>query len=236
MDINTLCQNLSLSDEEDEFVCCDLGDKARLVGEQKVANSLIDKVLSTKKVNREGFIGAINFMWRTKAPWTVETVGDNIFVFHFGAQEDRRRVIAGGPWKFQELLIVLEIPEGLGDHSNMKFDKVPFWIQIHNLPLMCLNSEAGLSLGSQIGVVEKVDPGATGDCIGKYLRVRVKVDISKPLKRGLKVKVQEGVVVIAGLRYERLPDLCYNCGILGHPILECGVKMKGDGACHKYSE
>ncbi|XP_050222146.1 uncharacterized protein LOC126672240 [Mercurialis annua] len=235
MDIASLCESLSLSDDED-LVVCDLGEKARNVGESKIAHSLVGKVLSTKKVNREGFISAANYLWRTLKPMVVESVGENMFVVHFESLEDRRRIMGGGPWRFQELLIVLEAPTGLGNYSTMKFDKTSFWVQIHNLPLMGMTREAGLSLGAQIGEVEEVDPGATGDCLGKYLRVRVKMDITKPLKRGLKVKLEaEGAPTVIMLKYERLPDLCMKCGIIGHPILECSIPGKEDGM-YKYNE
>ncbi|XP_050222721.1 uncharacterized protein LOC126672813 [Mercurialis annua] len=222
MELASLCQSLTLSDDEEDVVACDLGEIARDAGEKKVANSLIGKIMSTKRVNREGFIQTVSYLWRTKEPLTVEAVGMNLFVFHFGAQEDRRRVLAGGPWNYLEKLIVLEVPTGLGDYNSMAFDQASFWVQIHNLPLMCLSKEAGRSLGANLGLVEEVDPGASGDCTGRYIRVRVKMNITKPLKRGLKVKVDDkGNTVMAVLWYERLPDLCYQCGIIGHPLLEC---------------
>ncbi|XP_050229355.1 uncharacterized protein LOC126678502 [Mercurialis annua] len=230
MDLPALCQSLSLSDEED-VVVCDLGAAAREVGEKKIATSLFGKVLSTKRVSRDGFISTIKYVWKTKDPLVIETVGSNLFIFHFGSEADRRRVLMGGPWNYQEYLLVLEAPTGIGDITEAKFNLVPFWIQIHQLPLMCLNKEAGLSLGKQIGEVEEVDHGASGDCLGKYIRVRVKVDVTKPLKRGLKVRVDSaGSIITAVLRYERLPELCYRCGTLGHPILECPINADG-GQC-----
>ncbi|XP_050229503.1 uncharacterized protein LOC126678651 [Mercurialis annua] len=236
MDILSLCESLSLSDDED-IVVCNLGDEARLVGEQKVALSLVGKILTTKRVNREGIINTVNFLWRTKKPLVVEVIGINIFVVHFESQEDKRRVLAGGPWNYQEQIIVLEIPRGTGDYAEMKFDTIPFWIQIHGLPLICLNKEAGRSLGSQIGVVEEVDLGASGDCLGKYLRVKIKVNITKPLKRGLKVQVdKDSKMVVTALRYERLPELCYNCGILGHPLVECGKTQGSEPSNLRYND
>ncbi|PON88848.1 hypothetical protein TorRG33x02_153630 [Trema orientale] len=36
-------------------------------------------------------------------------------------------------------------------------------------------------LGSAIKIGEEIDVGATGDCLGNFIRVRVQVDIAKPL-------------------------------------------------------
>ena len=38
-------------------------------------------------------------------------------------------------------------------------------------------------LGSMIGVVKEIDDGGTGDCAGKYIRVRVVVNVDQPLRR-----------------------------------------------------
>ncbi|KAL5818494.1 hypothetical protein ACOSQ4_022336 [Xanthoceras sorbifolium] len=44
-----------------------------------------------------------------------------------------------------------------------------------------MTRDIGLLLGRQIGAVCDIDVGASGDCMGKYIRVRVKVDMTKPL-------------------------------------------------------
>ncbi|KAL5808492.1 hypothetical protein ACOSQ3_029183 [Xanthoceras sorbifolium] len=49
-----------------------------------------------------------------------------------------------------------------------------------------MNKDIGLVLGEHVGSVKEIDLGASGNCMGKFLYVRVCIDISKPLKRGLK--------------------------------------------------
>lgn len=44
--------------------------------------------------------------------------------------------------------------------------------------------EIGVDLGKRIGKVKEIDLGDAGDCLGKYIWVRVEVDVSKPLERG----------------------------------------------------
>ncbi|KAL5852219.1 hypothetical protein ACOSQ3_007337 [Xanthoceras sorbifolium] len=73
-----------------------------------------------------------------------------------------------------------------------------------------------------IGEVREIDTGASGDCLGKYIRVRVVLDISKPLQRFLKVNMgNPGKDVIMLLRYERLPEYCFGYGFIGHYMREC---------------
>ncbi|KAL5757093.1 hypothetical protein ACOSQ2_021839 [Xanthoceras sorbifolium] len=144
------------------------------------------------------------------------------FVFYFTNAMDRKRVLEGGPWNFDNALLVLEIPTGFGDLTDMEFRWTPIWIQIHNIPLICMTKQIGFQLGQHIGTVKEIDVGSSGDYFGKFLRIRVCVDIQKPLHKALRVKLdgvnKEKTLL---LKYERLPEHCYLCGMLGHSFREC---------------
>ncbi|KAK2657081.1 hypothetical protein Ddye_010133 [Dipteronia dyeriana] len=54
------------------------------------------------------------------------------------------------------------------------------------------------------------------------MRVKVQIDITKPLKRWLRLKLDKSDDIVAvGLKYERLPEFCYACGKIGYGIKEC---------------
>ncbi|KAK2659996.1 hypothetical protein Ddye_006529 [Dipteronia dyeriana] len=128
--------------------------------------------------------------------------------------EDKQKIIFGGPWSINDTLIVLEELKGKGDIPRMQFKKVKFWIQIHNAPLVCLSKDIGRFLRSTIGEVVDIDEGDSGPYLVKFLRVWVIVDIDKPLRRCMTVDVlRDGVELVLLLKYERLPDFCYRCGI-----------------------
>ncbi|KAH7572176.1 hypothetical protein JRO89_XS04G0215500 [Xanthoceras sorbifolium] len=121
-----------------------------------------------------------------------------------------------------------EIPSGYGDFSEMKFCWSDFWIQIHNASLVCMTKSVGLLLEQQIGKVKDIDVGASRDYLGKFLRIRVSVDVSKALKRILRIKMdgmrEEKTLLI---KYERLPEYCFECGHLGHSYRECPAVFRG---------
>ena len=49
-----------------------------------------------------------------------------------------------------------------------------------------------------------------GDSMGDgFVRVRVKVDISKPLCRGCVISLENGKEIWVSFKYERLSNLCY---------------------------
>uniref|UniRef100_A0A803MDE5 CCHC-type domain-containing protein n=1 Tax=Chenopodium quinoa TaxID=63459 RepID=A0A803MDE5_CHEQI len=61
------------------------------------------------------------------------------------------------------------------------------------------------------------------------MRVKVQVNIAKPLRRGMKVAVESGCTKWIGFKYERLGDFCYYCGQIGHTDKDCEEKEGGVG-------
>ncbi|TXG72737.1 hypothetical protein EZV62_001316 [Acer yangbiense] len=220
-DLSKLCESLSLSGDNDILETKIKGDVKR-TSDRKVAHSLVGKILTTKPINREAFISWIPKLWRTSEPFEINAMGRNIFVLRFRNSEDKRRVLSGGPWCFNDSIIALEEPKGMGKFQDLEFCRVSFRVQLHNLPLLCMNQEAGLALGRMLERVEEIDLGYLGDYLDKFLRIHVNIDISQPLKRALKVGVEDSdEIATIVVHYECLPELCFHYGILGHPLQEC---------------
>ncbi|KAL5799029.1 hypothetical protein ACOSQ2_003849 [Xanthoceras sorbifolium] len=177
------CASLSLTDKDGPVAKIDAN--LQEAGRVKLSLSLVGKILANRDVNRDAFKSLIPLIWRTKKGVVVE-----------------KRVLEGGPWSFDKNLLILKEADGYSCMTDQGFRFVPFWIQIYNLHLLCLNKESALFLGNQIG---------------KFLRVRILLDVSKPLKRGLRVNLsvnlENSTVLIC---YERLPNFCHYCGRLGH--------------------
>ncbi|KAL5823176.1 hypothetical protein ACOSQ4_021076 [Xanthoceras sorbifolium] len=220
-EIASRCASLSLQTDamEPRIV---LETPLKVAGERKLALCLVGKILTTKLINREAFRAIIPKIWRTTQTFIIENVKENVFVFQFQNQVDKRRVLMGGPWSFDKCLIVLEEPLGDCKFLEMGFTTVQFWIQLHNVPLVCMTKEIGWALGNKLGRVLDIDAGATGDCLGRFLRVRVTIDVTKPLNRFLRVCLSEGDPdTVLLLRYERLTEFCFQCGVVGHVVREC---------------
>ncbi|KAL5789589.1 hypothetical protein ACOSQ2_004477 [Xanthoceras sorbifolium] len=169
------CAKLSLSDDDGPIAKVDEGLKAE--GIQRLSLSLVGKIISNREVNREAFRNTIASIWLTKSEVEVESIGVNLFVFRFGCSWDRKCVLERDPWSFDKNLLVLKEAVGIGRILEVDFSLAPLWVQIYNLPLACMNRNMGLFLGGLIGVVQEIDGGDSGDCLGKFLRVRVLINV-----------------------------------------------------------
>lgn len=53
------------------------------------------------------------------------------------------------------------------------------------------------------------------------MRIRVSMDVRKPLKRMMKLKKAGGEWIWIDFKYERLNIFCFTCGLLRHTAQQC---------------
>ena len=175
------CQAIVLKEEKEDTIT--VMGKMREAGEEIAANCLVGKILLTRGVNREGLRAAMQQAWRTVKEVKIESMGENTFLFKFASEGEKKRVLMGGPWHFDRALLVLSELTGIGDIKEQSFTHTSFWVQIHNIPIMCMVREIIQKLGEKIGEVEEIETDATGECIGQFARIRISINITQPPKK-----------------------------------------------------
>lgn len=107
-----------------------------------------------------------------------------------------------------------------------------------------MDKETGVLLGEEIGEFIDVDVDDNDQAAGEYLRIKVRIDITKPLMRSTSLILEneeenaseDENLEIEGenenktgksisFKYEFLPDFCYTCGIIGHNYRVCYIKL-----------
>jgi hypothetical protein len=67
-----------------------------------------------------------------------------------------------------------------------------------------------------------IDNFSHGDLCDKYIRARVHMPIDRPIRRWIPIidGIEDEEVVVS-LHYERLPNFCFFCGLIGHKDTDC---------------
>lgn len=215
------CDNLSLSAWE--------GKKVVLSKAKRVSDCVLAAKFFTRRVvNMEAVGRTFRPIWHTKESFHITNVGNNILLFTFDLETDGERDLIGEPWSYDRHLVVLQRIDGSTPISEIGFRQCNFWIQIHDIPFKYMTPETALEIGKSIGHVSI--PQDTSEMKGgTFLRVRVTVDISRPLCRGRKVAFDDKMEGWVSFQYERLPNLCFWCGLLLHGDKDCEIWLKSKG-------
>ncbi|OMO61133.1 hypothetical protein COLO4_33544 [Corchorus olitorius] len=163
-------------------------------GREDTRFGLIGKIISDRVLNRRGVMNVMQSIWPAKA--LLKTVMGHCLCL--------RR------WDLS--LAVREI----------KFEEVSFWAQVHNLPLELMTCNNARRIGISLGrVIEVEDPNWLRGFGRSFLRIKIVVNVSKPLIGKFKTSRGSGDFITAEVKYEKLGDFCYQCGMLGHSEKNC---------------
>ena len=179
------------------------------------------KVLAHRSIQLEALWKNLRMIWKPNKGGQITEIDDELYLVEFGDGRDRKKIMDMSPWSYEKQLVLLKGFEGEQVPKDISIKQSPFWVQIHNLPLMSRTCEMGWAIGSTLGEVMSVDVVDFGVQWRKYLLVRVKIDVTKKLVKGKKVKIEGGKQRWISFRYERLPNFCYRCGLLNHGLREC---------------
>ncbi|KAL0456241.1 UNVERIFIED_CONTAM: hypothetical protein Slati_0963300 [Sesamum latifolium] len=73
---------------------------------------------------------------------------------------------------------------------------------------------------------KEVDLDKNGEVCGSFVCTRVALDITKLLKRALKIRTVLGDEQLVSFTYERLPNFCYFFGCLGYLSRQCDLQFR----------
>jgi hypothetical protein len=187
----------------------------------------VGKLLAVKPAVADAIANALGPVWCPVRGIECKELGDNFFLFTFHQSGGRKKAVDSGPWMFDKDLIVLEDFDPSKTIDQYEFNTVPVWVRIYKLPLGMMKKETGEIFGERIGDFMEMDGVEDGMAFGKCLRVKVRMNINKPLMRGTLVEVDEhGRTIWCNFEYEFLPNFCFICGFLGHIDKKCDVKLK----------
>ena len=188
---------------------------------------LAGRFFTKRTLNVDSIACTFKPLWKSVGELKIRDIGDNILLFEFEDNLDLERVLEYEPWTFDKHIVIFERVSTVEEIPSLEFLRAIFWVQFHNIPKKSLNPVISEVVGNSIGkVIEVADPEDDGNR-GEFLRVRISIDISKPLPRCRKLWYEGKQIGWVGLKYERLPNFCYWCGRLSHVERDCELWIRG---------
>ncbi|XP_023880219.1 uncharacterized protein LOC111992570 [Quercus suber] len=231
-------ENMRLTANEEDVIA--IPDEERKAKIESCTLSLIGKFLTCKPFNKKAAKNTIWRAWGLEKELQIVDVGSNLFQFKFQIEFDLERIFKGGLWTFDNQLLMLKRWQKGMNASNAKIDHASLWVQIWRVLFDMSSPQVAALVGSKLGVLEEVEKRSRQDDQNYFMRVRVGLPISKPLRRGAYLAGWEGERVWVTFKYERLPLFCHFCGFLGHDIRHCvgyfTAKKREDSVQLQYGE
>ena len=207
--INNL-EKMTLTTEEEEVIA--VSDEGRKEEIESCAQSLIGKFLTCKPFNKRAAMSTLKRSWGLEESIQIMEVGTNLFQFKFNAEYDLERVLRSGPWTFDNQVLLLRRWQRGMTAANVRFESVSLWVQIWGAPFDMVSPKVATEIGSRLGVVEEVEKRRRQDSQSLFMRVKVALPISKPIRRGGFLAGSDGQRTWVTFKYERLPLFCHWCG------------------------
>ncbi|KAK6154906.1 hypothetical protein DH2020_009154 [Rehmannia glutinosa] len=218
--LSSIYAKLSLNDEEKIEISADSLSLEDFDG----SNFLVGRVLVPWIINFDSISSMFKRLWNPRHGLSCKPLGDNTVLFMFKNAVDMKKVLNGSPWLFDKSLLALTEADASQIGSNIEVTTCQFWVQIHDLPIGLMNRVFAKTSGDTIGKFLEVDVDSDGCSFGRFLRIRVEMDITKPLRRVVKTSFR-GTEFVLPIKYERLPNFCYFCGVIGHGEKDCDARI-----------
>ncbi|KAL0320553.1 UNVERIFIED_CONTAM: hypothetical protein Sradi_5316800 [Sesamum radiatum] len=119
---------------------------------------------------------------------SVRLLEDNQFLISFNHVVDRDRVLNGDPWFIDKNFIILQKVSVQENPKDVELNWSSFHIFIHGLPIRMMMKEVAEYIRNRLSVFLNFDHAQTQFQWGVKIRIRVSLDICKPLIRALHIR------------------------------------------------
>lgn len=228
-------ENLNLMDEDEAVTLNMPGNSAP---DMNIQLSLIGSFASDKPVCSHIMKERLTSVWRPGRGVTIKELNEGRFLFQFNHKLDLERIIKGGPWFFDNYMLLLERIKPRVPLMNIPLQHIDMWVQAFNLPVGFMTEMIGKHLGNYIGEFLEYDDNNNTGFWRMYMRIKVWIDVTKPLKKERKVRLAGGGWNVVQFKYERLGVFCYLCGIISHIERFCNqiFEMEEDNGERNWGE
>ncbi|XP_074375304.1 uncharacterized protein LOC141717092 [Apium graveolens] len=210
--------DLDIEEEENESFVLE-GDSEEEVNRYDLC--LVGRFLTGKTINARAMKSKMADIWRPTMGITINEIDQGIFLFQFYHKEDLQWVMGGGSWTFDNAMLLLEMVVVGEEPLKVQLWFLNIWIQIFDLPMGFMTEAVGKQLRNFFGEFLQYDIKNNTSIWREFMRIRIRLDVRKPLKRRKKIDKKDGSEFVVTCKYERWGEFCFSCGLVSHTDRFC---------------
>ncbi|XP_061361004.1 uncharacterized protein LOC133304935 [Gastrolobium bilobum] len=149
----------------------------------------------------------------------VTDVENGFFFARFSEEKDLSYALTAGSWVLFDHYLAIRSWEPDFHPFSASISRIMAWVRLPSFPVEYMNTELIKEVGNWLGKFIKMDAATTCLARGKFARICVELDLSKPLQADYKIEGK-----LKNVEYEGLHFVCFACGKYGHRTENCPAK------------
>ncbi|CAL9239947.1 unnamed protein product, partial [Arabidopsis halleri] len=146
---------------------------------------------------------------------------DDIILFEFRTKRDKKKVVKGGPWNIDGILLVLkECPQDIS-LADIDFSVACFWVKVLGLPYFWYIEADVEKIGKKLSDESLISFKC--DYSTRCFWVKAHINLKKPLPPGFYIGRGRRRQFVQ-FKYKNLGEFCEHCGMISHQ--NCGKPSK----------
>lgn len=112
---------------------------------------VVGKVISQKSVKNNAVFSMLKAAWAGYATVRMTDLSEGVMAFDFANAGDHDRVLDMSPWAIHGHCLNLQVCEVNQHHSDVNFEELQVWVQIHGLSLDMLTKDNDVCVAGSLG-------------------------------------------------------------------------------------
>ncbi|KAL8480382.1 hypothetical protein ACS0TY_027068 [Phlomoides rotata] len=197
-----------------DFFMIDVDDKCYQQGLGEFKGSLIGRIMMStgdKLCPMIELMQKVWEIWHLQGDLKLIPLARGYFTIQFSLLAERDRVYGRHHWTLNPGAIRLQpwMPEF--NPNKVRTSLVQVWVHILDLPIEYWHPTILEAMGTLI----KIDVRTSNKLLGHYARLLIEIDMKSELLEKLMYQIGK-IFSFASIVYERLPDFCRECSLVGH--------------------
>ncbi|KAH7862043.1 hypothetical protein Vadar_034031 [Vaccinium darrowii] len=184
-------------------------------GRQPWKNAIIVKPIGYP-IGYKSLCTKVRSIWDMQGDFSALEIGLGFVVFKFDMACDRTHVLTAGPWIINDQYITVREWEPRFKLDEAEEIKTAVWVRFPNFPLEYYYEKNMFRIAKRLGRPIRADSTTVETDRGRYARVCVEIDLSKPVKSRVLIEGK-----IYRVEYEHIPFMCFGCGRIRHRKDQC---------------